>query len=213
MFPQSAHLHSAVQERPFLWHEQVAFPPHWPFTATLDKLQHCLWGWLGEAPHRLELPVSFLFPSIVIRVREDWSWLFVRFVPLRHEVYSLDVWLESILCWWQFFLLQSFFVLKSSHRRSLTVTHELLLEYTLQTNLSMCLSASSSGVSTDPNLWNVPTISSVGVNTRNFVIHAFLEMLKNFPPQSAPVKLCSPINALYFSDPMTTHLSLTSIVR
>ena len=105
------------------------------------------------------------------------------------------------------------FVLKSSHRRSTTLSHELLLEYALQTNLSMCLRSDSSGVSIDPNLCNVWTISSVGVNARNFVIHFILEMLKNFPPQSAPVKLCSPISDLDFSGPITTHLSLTSIVR
>ena len=75
-------------------------------------------------------------------------------------------------------------VLKSPHRSSETVTQELLLEYTLQTNLSMCLVTVSS--SKHPNYWNVLTISSSGASARNFTIHVFFDMLNNFPPQSAP---------------------------
>ena len=58
------------------------------------------------------------------------------------------------------------FVLKSSHRNSETVTQELLLEYTLKTNLSMCLVTVSSFKHT--NDWNVLTISPSGASARNF---------------------------------------------
>ena len=88
------------------------------------------------------------------------------------------------------------FILKSPHRSSETVVQEILLEYTLQTNLSMCLVTVSS--SKHPNDWNVFTISSSGASARNFTIHVFFDMLKNFPPQSAPVKLWNPTNAFDF---------------
>ena len=85
--------------------DKTSWPSH---DMTIDKLQHCLWGWLVETPHRLKLPISFLFPYVVLRVKEDWSWFFVGFFPSRDEVYSLNVWHQSFLCWWGLFSFEVF---------------------------------------------------------------------------------------------------------
>ena len=129
--------------------------------------------------------------------------------------------IKSALCTWGFntprvgssFSSSKFFTLNSSHQSAGSVTHTLLLEYTAHVNFLRTGSSSSGRLSTVPNIWKAFTISLLGESCRNVVIQAFFETLKNLPPQSAPVKLWSPIKALNCSFPSALHLSLMSIVQ